>query len=116
MLPPGAQAISFVVRQVPDFAPVIERLDAEEEGELGSFQAMNELGRWWRARGSDKGQLGHLLEVADELYTKVDAPLAADLAIEFFEWVCADVGAANAPLAALSPHAAEWFRRYGWTP
>lgn len=114
MLPAGAEVIDYVAARLPEFGPVIDRLDAEEDGELGAFQAMNELGRWWQTQGSDPELLERILQVVDSLYCDGGMALSRDLAIEFFEWVCSTIGCDRAQSDALSSASSEWFATHGW--
>src|SRR5690242_14633888 len=114
MLPANAEAIGYLTSRLPEFGRVIDRLDAEEEGELGAFQAMNELGRWWQAEGSEPELFERILQVVDSLYCDARVPSGRDLSIEFFEWVCSTIGRDRAQLDSLSAAASEWFARHGW--
>lgn len=84
---------------------------AEEEGEFGSFWAMNELGRW-AFPSDDEGLLRRVFAAVDEVYADHSLVDGHDLAIEFFEAVCdADRPRFEPYLGAASR---EWFDRHGW--
>ena len=84
---------------------------AEEEGEFGSFWAMNELHRWAFPQG-DPELLRRVFSAVDELYADQALRDGNDLAIEFFEAVC-EAGQEQFD-GYIGSASREWFDRYGW--
>lgn len=104
-------SIQRLLQRLPEFRPTFERLVAEEDGELGSFMAINELGRW-ALPSSDETLLRRVFGAVDEIYTDQSLPDGNELAIEFFESVCE---AGQARFGHLIGRASRrWFDRYGW--
>ena len=81
---------------MPEFTPTFDRFVAEEEGEFGSFWAMDELHRWAFPQ-NDAEPLRPASAAVDELYADDSLPDGDPLAIEFFEAVCAAGGRSTTP-------------------
>jgi len=107
----GSPTIQRLLQRVPEFRARFERFVAEEDGEFGSFWAMNELGRW-AFQSSDDAVLGRVFAAVDEVYADESVSDGNYLAIEFFEAVC-DAGRARFD-EYIGSSSREWFDRYGW--
>lgn len=96
---------------MPEFKPTFDQFVREEEGEFGSFWAVNELHRWAFSNG-DPDLLRRVFDTFEEVYTDQSLSDGSDLAIEFFEAVCEAEPARFEEF--IGPGSREWFNRYGW--
>lgn len=107
----NSQAIQRLLERLPEFRPTFDAFVAKEEGEFGSFWAMNELGRW-AFPSDDQALLRRVFAAVEEVYTDHSVVDGHDLAIEFFEAVC------DADRPRFDPYigsaSREWFDRHGW--
>lgn len=97
--------------RLPEFKPTFDRFVEEEDGEFGSFWAVNELHRWAFPQ-DDAELLRRVFAAVDEVYTDQTLPDGNDLAIEFFEAVC-EAGRSRFD-HYIGPRSRGWFDRYGW--
>ncbi len=104
-------SIQRLLTRLPKFKTTFDRFVADEEGEFGSFWAVNELGRW-AFPSDDEALLRRVFAAVDEVYAD-DLLVDGDyLAIEFFEAVC-DVGQ-NRFDPYIGQASRKWFDRHGW--
>lgn len=73
-------AIQRLLERLPEFRPAFDAFVAEEEGELGSFWAMNELGRW-AFPSDDEELLRRVFAAVDEVYADHSLVDGHDLAV-----------------------------------
>jgi hypothetical protein len=103
--------IQRLLERLPEFRPTFDAFVAEEDGELGSVQAMAELGRW-AFPSDDEALLRRVFAAVDEVYADRSLADGHDLAIEFFEAVC------DADRPRFEPHIGSasraWFDLHGW--
>lgn len=59
--------IQRLLERLPEFKPTFDRFVTEEEGEFGSFWAMNELGRW-AFPSNDEALLRRVFAAVDGVY------------------------------------------------
>lgn len=104
-------SIQRLAQRLPEFKPALDQFVAEEEGEFGSFWAINELHRWAFPR-EDPELLRRVFAAVDELYADHSLREGNDLAIEFFEAVC-EAGREQFD-GYIGPASREWFNRHGW--
>ena len=104
-------SIQRLLQRLPEFRPTFEQFVKEEDGEFGSFWAMNELGRWTFPQ-DDRELLRRVFAAVDEVYTDQSLRDGNDLAIEFFEAVC-DAGQERFD-AYIGSTSREWFDQHGW--
>jgi hypothetical protein len=97
--------------RLPEFRPTFDQFVEEENGEFGSYWAVNEVHRWSFPQ-NDPHLLRRVFDAFDEVYADQTLRDGNDLAIEFFEAVC-EAGRAGFD-AYIGPHSREWFDRHGW--
>lgn len=102
--------IGSLLRRVPEFRPVLDA-EVRETGEVGPYQAMNELGRWALPQ-DDHELLNRVFSAIEAVYTDETLNEGASLAIEFFEHVCAVGQRPYRPHFGTASRA--WFDRHGW--
>jgi hypothetical protein len=103
-------SIQRLLQRVPKFRPTFEIRVGDEEGELGSYQAMSEL-QSWACQQSDPELLHRLFAAVDDLYADRCLPDGSELAIEFFE---ALRQAGSKPFEVyLGPASRGWFSHVG---
>lgn len=104
-------AIQRLLGRIPEFSATFDRFVEEEEGEFGSFWAMNELSRWALPQ-DDPNLVARVFAAVEDVYSDDSLPDGHDLAIEFFESVC-EAGRERFD-GYIGIGSREWFERYGW--
>lgn len=97
--------------RLPEFETPFDQFVEEEDGEFGSFWAVNELHRWAFPQ-DDPGLLRRVFDAFEEVYADPTLQDGSDLAIEFFEAVC-EAGRARFD-EYIRPRSREWFDCHGW--
>lgn len=107
----NSPTIQRILTRLPEFKPSFDRFVQEEDGEFGSFWAVNELHRWAFPQ-DERELLRRVFAALEEVYSDPTLPDGTDLAIEFFGAVCA-AGQEKFD-EYIGPQSREWFKLHGW--
>ena len=107
----NSPTIQRLLARLPEFKPTFDQFVQEEDGEFGSFWAVNELHRWAFPQ-NHPDLLRRVFDAFEEVYADRSLRDGDYLAIEFFEGVC-EAGRARFD-GYIGPCSREWFDRHGW--
>ncbi len=104
-------AIQRLLARVPEFKPTFDAFVQAEDGEFGSFWAVNEMHRWAFPQ-NNPDLLRRVFAAFEEVYADPTLRDGNDLAIEFFEAVCEEGRQRFDDY--IGPRSREWFDIHGW--